>query len=149
MSRLPHFQVHTKKYPKISKIVFYINKEPGMSTEDGKEKPEYIRNVENHGDSFGIEVEWRGISQIETMLMRPEMRYIRDYFFCANGGIRQFTAQVEQHKAAVFDSIASEIPYGEKSIKIKRDMLGLDSFLPQRRMYFCFMGMVVPESRGL
>ena len=117
-----------KKYPIISKIVFYINKEPGMSTENGKEKPQYILDVENHGNSFGIEVEWRGLSQIETMLMRPEMRHIRDYFFCANGGIRQFTAQVEQHKAAIFDSIASEIPYGGQSIKIKRDMLSRDSF---------------------
>lgn len=118
-----------EKYPGINKIVFYVNQEPAMSTTPGQEKPVYIGDIESHASNLGIAIEWRGLNQIETMLLHPEMQLIRDYFFHVDGGIRQFLSQIEQHKCDIFESIHAEIPYDGRMIKINRVPVDLDSFL--------------------
>jgi len=117
------------KYPDIDKIIFYINKEPGISTAKEKEKPLYINEIEAYGNTMGISVAWRGLNQIETMLLRPELESIREYFFATSGGIRQFLTQLELHTKSIFDSIESDISYGNQSIKISRRPFDFGAFL--------------------
>lgn len=57
-----------EKYPGISKICFYINKEAGISTKTGKTTPDYITRIEGHASKLGIKIEWYGLNRIETML---------------------------------------------------------------------------------
>jgi len=120
------------KYPYINKIIFYINKEPGISTTKGNEKPAYITDIEAHGSTLGIQIEWRGLNQLETLLLKPELEFIRDYFFATNDGIRQFLDQVQLHTKTIFDSISSDIPCGGKSIKVYRQPIDVNGFLESK-----------------
>ncbi len=122
-----------QKYPDINEMVFYINKEPGISTVKGKSKPVYIEEIEHHGDALGIQIQWRGPNQIETMLLQPELNYIRDYFFATDGGIRQTLDQLTLHKKSIFDSISFNIPYKGNSIKLNRDHINFSEFMNSNR----------------
>jgi len=118
-----------QKYPSIDEIIFYVNKEPGISTVKGKTKPAYIEEIERHGEALGIHITWRGLNQMETMLLRPELEHIRDYFFATNGGIRKILGQLMLHKKSIFDSISFDIFYEGRTLKIARDNIDFDNFM--------------------
>lgn len=122
-----------KEYPSLTKIVFYLNKEPGTSKSRLQLKPKYISEIEAHGDRLGISVEWKSLNQIETMLLRPELEGIRNYFFDSNGGIRQTISQIQNHTNSMFESIATDIQYKGTSIRIQRESIQFDSALESEK----------------
>lgn len=128
------------KYPGINKIIFYINKEPGISPKAGEIAPEYIKKVEGHGKSRGINIEWRSPNQMETMLLSSELSAIRDYFFSADGGIRKALAQINVHKNSILDSISSHIQYRDHAIHIERVQMDLDSFYQSEKSVLLIHG---------
>lgn len=68
-------------YPKLTKLVLYIYKEYGQSSSKNKSKPEYIKEIENHGRKKGIEIVWRVKSELERMLLEPENIFVKYIFF--------------------------------------------------------------------
>ena len=128
------------KYPALSKIVFYINKEPGMGKSEQNEKPKYINDVEEHGEKYGIHVEWKGLNQIETILLQPELETVRNYFFDTDGGIRKTIAQIQSHTTSMFDSIATDIQYQGISIRIQREAIDIDEFLQSEKRILVVYG---------
>ena len=116
------------KYPDLNKIIFYINKEPGISTEKNKQKPAYIQEIEKAAQDRNIEIIWRGPSYFEKMLLNSDLERIMDYFFNTNGGIRKFIEQVEVHSKSIFDSINSDITFNSTTIKISRPKYDLENF---------------------
>lgn len=129
-----------EKYPGISKIVFYVNKEPGLSTNAKASAPDYIKRIENYGKSKGIEIEWRFPSQIETMLLKPELGYLRDYFFSANDGLRNTLEHINSHKKAVWNSISSNIQYRDDMIHVDNGSLNMDAFFASEKPFFILCG---------
>ncbi len=60
-------------------LFFYINKEMSVSKRPHTQKPIYQENIETHGESLGITVEWRGPSHIEQILLA--LPTVRDLYF--------------------------------------------------------------------
>jgi len=129
-----------EKYPNISKIVFYVNKEPGLSTKAKASAPDYIKRIENHGKGKGIEIEWRFPSQIETMLLKPELGYLRDYFFSANDSLRNTLEHINSHKKAIWDSISSNIQFRGDMIHVDNGSLDMDAFFSSEKPFFVLHG---------
>ncbi len=115
------------RYPGINKMILYINKEAGMSTAKGKTAPAYIERIVSHGASKGITVEWRGLNELETMLLNPVNSFLRDYFFATDGGIRKVFAHIKDHTNTIFKSLSSEIKYRDQIIKISHPCAKLES----------------------
>ena len=118
-----------KKYTGLTQIVFYTNKEPGISTKAGKTKPAYIQTIEDYAAARNIRIDWRGINQIETSLINPANAYLRDYFFAPNGGIRKILEQIKSHTVAIFSSLESELHHHDQAIKITHNLPIMDSVL--------------------
>ena len=117
------------KHSDITKIIFYTNIEPTESTIQGKSKPKYIDDIELRAQKRGITVDWRSPNQIETMLIRPELYYIRDYFFATNSGIRKTIDQILYHSKNILNSIDTNIIYHEESIHIQYEPINISGFL--------------------
>ena len=117
------------KYPGLTKIVLYTNKEPGISTKGGEEKPSYIQTVETYAADRNISIDWRGLNQIETSLMNPANAYLRDYFFSTNGGIRKVLEQIQSHTSNIFNSLESEFYYQGQKIKITHNLPVMEAIL--------------------
>lgn len=119
----------SEKYPELTKIVFYINKEAGISSTADRTTPAYILEIETHGKSLGIDVEWRLLNQMETMLLKPELEIIKDYFFSTGNGIRKTIEQIAIHSSNIWNSIYSSITYNDTEIKVSRSFYSIDEFI--------------------
>ena len=119
----------SQKYPGLTKIVLYTNKEPGISTKESEEKPSYIKTVETYAADRNISIDWRGLNQIETSLMNPANAYLRDYFFLTNGGIRRVIKQIQSHTITIFNSLESKFHYQDQEIKITHNLPVMDAIL--------------------
>lgn len=128
------------KYPALTKIVFYINKDPGISTTPRKTVPKYVEEIEQYGKLRGINIVWKGLNQIETMLIKPELCAVRDYFFSVDGEIRKAISQIHSHSNSIFDSIEESIQYNQATIVIPREPLQIDSFLESPKTYLLIYG---------
>ena len=98
-----------------------------MSTTQGKSTPDYIARIVQHGVGKGIVVEWRGLNELETMLLAPNNTLLRDYFFATDGGIRKVFAHIHDHTQTIFKSLSSEIKYHGQIIKISHSHTVLES----------------------
>ena len=119
----------SQKYPDLTQIVFYTNKEPGISTKKGETKPTYIQTIETYAAKRNIRIDWRGLSQIETILINPANAYLRDYFFATDGGIRKILEQIKSHTSTIFNSLESKLNYHGQTIKITHNLPVMDSIL--------------------
>ena len=128
------------RYPGISKIIIYINKEAGMSTKKGQSAPAYIERIVNHGKNKGITVEWRGLNELETMLLNPVNSFLRDYFFATNGGIRKVFSHIKDHTNTIFKSLSSEINYHNQTIKISHSGTALKSLWDSDKNFMIIHG---------
>ena len=84
-------------YPKLTKLVFYIYREYGQSSNKNQNKPNYIQEIEDHGSNKGIEIVWRVRSELERMLQEPENILVKYIFF--NGefnGIQSLESFIEK-----------------------------------------------------
>lgn len=118
-----------EKYPGLTKIVLYTNKEPGISTKKDNTKPAYIQAVETYATAKKIKIDWRGLNQIETMLLNPANAHLRDYFFTTIGGMRRAFEQIKNHTSTIFNSLGSEIKYNDQTIKISHSVPIMDAIL--------------------
>ena len=110
-----------QKYAGISRIIFYINKEMSVSKRPHTQKPIYQENIETHGESLGITVEWRGPSHIEQILLA--LPTVRDLYFNPMPGLSQWVEQIQNRSDSIRSNIQSEIPCQGERIKIYYDMV--------------------------
>ena len=128
------------KYPGINKIIIYVNKEVGMSTKEGHSAPTYIERIVNHGASKGISIEWRGLNELETMLLNPTNSFLRDYFFATEGGIRKVFGHIKNHTNTIFKSLSSDIKYNNQTIKITHPCATLESLWESNKNFMIIHG---------
>jgi len=128
------------KYSGLTRIIFYINKEFGCSTSPEQIQPAYMKDVEDHGLELGIKVEWRSINQVETMLLAPQNKYIREYFFSTSNGISYITRKINSHSQSILRSIHAEIKYQNEIIEIPQPDIGFDKFVKSNKRYLLIHG---------
>ena len=116
------------KYAGITKFIIYTNKELSASKAKGKVKPDYQDEIENHGKSLGISVEWRVSSHIEAMLGNPELCTLKEFYFDPDSTLRLFAEKLQKRTLSIIGSIKSEIPYKDKTIKIKYSQTAIHDF---------------------
>lgn len=119
-----------EKYPDISRILFYINKEMSASTSPNRIKPKYQSDIEEYAQNFDIIIEWRVPSNIEQILL--DYPHIRDLYFNPQPGLSKFMEVIQGRTASLLTSIQSEIPYSGRTIKICHNIQLLREFLDSK-----------------
>ncbi len=117
------------KYPSITKICFYINKEAGISPKEGQTAPAYITRLEDHASTLGIKIEWYGLNRIETMLLNPKLRFIREYFFSTDRMLERMISNIDNHTQTILQSLHNEIMSPRGSIQIPMDQSEIKAFI--------------------
>ena len=118
-----------RTYSNINRLIFYVNKEFAPSSKKDKEKPQYLIDIEKHGTSLGVSIEWRVCSQFEAMLNNPKLAIVRDYYFNPNKGINSYIALINSHSNSVFNNISSDIEFNGVSVKVNHTAFDTESFL--------------------
>ncbi|TCZ81091.1 hypothetical protein E0485_02090 [Paenibacillus albiflavus] len=118
-----------QSYPNITRILFYVNKELASSKKKGQHRPQYQIEIENHGEQFGINIEWRVKSNFEVSLFSPEMTHVRDFFFNPNEGIKGYLDQIRLHTKTIVGNIISTIQNNGALTKIEHADFEIDSFI--------------------
>ena len=116
------------KYAGITKFIIYTNKELSASKAKGKVKPDYQDEIENHGISLGINIEWRVSSHIEAMLGNPELCTLREFYFDPDSTLRLFAEKIQKRTASIISSIKSDIQYKDTIIKIEYPQTAIHDF---------------------
>lgn len=87
------------KYPGISKIILYTNKEFTQSRNKNKNKPNYLIEIEDYAKNKSVKIEWRTRSHLEKMLLEKELNYQLNLFFNPEyPGILIDASKVEKEK---------------------------------------------------
>ena len=116
------------KYAGITKFIIYTNKEFSTSKTKGKVKPDYQDEIENHGKSLGINIEWRVPSHIEAMLYNPELCMLREFYFDPDSTLRLFAEKIQKRTVSIISNIKSEIPYKDRILKIDYSQTAIHDF---------------------
>lgn len=119
-----------RTYPNITTLYFYISHEFSPSSEKDIVKPSYQINIENAAQKLGIEIVWRGISNIDAQLMQDrQLTVCRNVFFQVDSSVLNCYESLNKHKNDIFDHINTSISYKENTINLKNSELNLDDFL--------------------
>ncbi|MBR5683229.1 MAG: hypothetical protein IKW96_08125 [Ruminococcus sp.] len=116
------------KYAGITKFIIYTNKEFSTSKTKGKVKPDYQDEIENHGKSLGINIEWRVPSHIEAILYNPELCMLREFYFDPDSTLRLFAEKIQKRTVSIISNIKSEIPYKDRILKIDYSQTAIHGF---------------------
>ncbi|WP_410005840.1 AVAST type 4 anti-phage nuclease Avs4 [Aequorivita nionensis] len=109
-----------RENPKLSKILFYLNKEFSESKKKGQKKPKYQIDIESEVRKLKLEIIWRVPSHFELQLSLPENKYIYDIFFSLEANEGKLLDEIKNHNKNILQAIQVEIPFGERKIKIDR-----------------------------
>lgn len=119
-----------KSYPGITTLYFYISREFSPSSKKDVVKPAYQKNIEKVAKNLGIDIEWRGISNIEAQLMQDgKLTICRNVFFQVDSAVQQCCEGLVKHKNDIFDYISTNVRYKENIIVLEHNTLNLDTFL--------------------
>ncbi len=109
-----------RENPKLSKILFYLNKEFSESKKKGKKKPKYQVDIESEARKLKLKIVWRVPSHFELQLALPENQYIYEDFFNLEPNQGSLIHEVKNHNDNILHAIQTEITFGDKKIKIDR-----------------------------
>jgi hypothetical protein len=112
-----------RENPKLDTILFYLNKEFSESKKKGQKKPQYQIDIESEAKKLKVDIAWRVPSHFELQLSLPENKYIQDIFFSLEPNEGDLLDEVVNHNENILQAIQTEIPFGEKQIKIDRNKL--------------------------
>lgn len=119
-----------RMYPGITTLHFYISHEFSPSSKKDILKPSYQTNIENTAQKLGIEIEWRGTSNIDAQLMQDrEFTVCRNVFFQVDSAVQKCCENLDKHKNDIFDHINTSINYKDNTIVLEHNELNLDAFL--------------------
>jgi hypothetical protein len=109
-----------RENPKLDTILFYLNKEFSESKKKGQKKPQYQIDIESEAKKLKVDIVWRVTSHFELQLSLPENKYIHDIFFSLEPNEGDLLDEVVNHNENILHAIQTEIPFGERQIKIDR-----------------------------
>lgn len=112
-----------RENPKLSKILFYLNKEFSESKKKGQKKPQYQIDIESEAKKLKLEIVWRVSSHFELQLSLPENKYIYDDFFSLEPNEGGLIDEIKSHNKNLLQAIQTEIPFSDKKIKIDRSKI--------------------------
>lgn len=112
-----------RENPNLDTILFYLNKEFSESKKKEQKKPQYQIDIESEAKKLKVDIAWRVPSHIELQLSLPENKYIHDIFFSLEPNEGDLLEEVINHNRNILQAIQTEIPFGEKQIKIDRNKL--------------------------
>lgn len=107
----------------LNELYLYINQELSESTTKSKKKPQYQLDIEKSAKKVGISIQWRVPSHFELQLSLPENRYLYDIFFSLEPSEGNLIDEVYKHNENILQAIQTEIPFGDKQIKIDRSFI--------------------------
>lgn len=108
------------KNSQLNELFFYINQELSESTTKSNKKPQYQIDIEKAAKTAGIIIQWRVPSHFELQLSLPENKYLYDLFFNLDPNEGDLIDEVFKHNENILQAIQTEIPFGDKRIKIDR-----------------------------
>ncbi|XMO87170.1 AVAST type 4 anti-phage nuclease Avs4 [Algibacter sp. AS12] len=112
-----------RENPKLSKILFYLNQEFSESTKTGQKKSKYHIDIEFEAKKLKLEIVWRVPSHFELQLALPENKYIYKDFFSLEPNEGKLIDEIKNHNKNILQAIQTEIPFGDKKIKIDRSKI--------------------------
>ncbi|MCH2231895.1 MAG: ATP-binding protein [Crocinitomicaceae bacterium] len=123
------------KNSQLNEIFFYVNQELSESSTKDKKKPQYQIDIEEAAEEAGVNIQWRVPSHFELQLSLPENKYLYDIFFSLEPNEGDLLDQVSKHNENILQAIQTEIPFGDKKIKIDRSGIieGLTSASQQKK----------------
>jgi len=111
------------KNSQLNELLFYVNQELSESTTKSKKKPQYQLDIEKSAKEVGINIQWRVPSHFELQLSLPENKYLYDIFFSLEPNEGDLLDEVSIHNENILQAIQTEIPFGDKQIKIDRSSI--------------------------
>lgn len=119
-----------QRYPGITTLYFYISREFSPSSKKDDIRPSYQKKVEAAAEELGIELIWRGPSNLEAQLMQDKQLTIcRNVFFQVDSAVQTCCENLVKHKREIFDHIHTSVRYRENDITLEHIQLDLNSFL--------------------
>lgn len=119
-----------RSYPGITTLYFYISREFSPSSKKDEVKPSYQDNIENMAKKLGIEIVWRGISNIEAQLMQDSnLTVCRNVFFQTDSAVQKCCESLDKHKDDIFNHINTNILYKGNSIVLDYDEFNFGDFI--------------------
>ena len=112
-----------RENPKLNKILFYLNQEFSESTKKGQKKSKYHIDIESEAKKLKLEIVWRVPSHFELQLALPENKYIYEDFFSLEPNEGKLIDEIKNHNKNILQAIQTEIPFGNKKIKIDRSKI--------------------------
>ncbi|MBY0380082.1 MAG: hypothetical protein K2P99_06770 [Burkholderiales bacterium] len=106
--------------PKLDSILIYTNIELSESSKKGNKKPEYQTKIETKASELGVSILWQVPSNLEIILSKPDLRYIKEYFFNQEKGVLDAIDQMERSNATVLDGVFDKITFFDQIIKLDR-----------------------------
>ncbi len=119
-----------RSYSGITTLYFYVSREFSPSSKKDIVKPSYQINIENVAQNLGIEIVWRGISNIEAQLMQDsKLSVCRNVFFQVDSAVQKCCESLHKYKKDIFSNIGTTVKYKENMIVLKHNVLDFDDFL--------------------
>lgn len=107
-----------ERHSEVDRIIFYTNQE--FSQDKKKTDPQYKKDVEAHGKSKGLTVEWRTGSYFESLFVCEQNFSIAQHFFSLKIGILDSIAELQKYTDSVLQPIHSKISFRGNTIKLDR-----------------------------
>ncbi|NQU67036.1 MAG: ATP-binding protein [Candidatus Marinimicrobia bacterium] len=111
------------KNSQLNELLFYINQELSESTTKSKKKPQYQLEIEKSAKAVEVNIQWRVPSHFELQLSLPENKYLYDIFFSLEPNEGDLLDELSIHNENILQAIQTEIPFGNKQIKIDRSSI--------------------------
>ncbi len=111
------------KNKQLNELFLYINQELSESTATSKKKPQYQLDIEKAAKTEGVDITWRVPSHFELQLSLPDNKYIYDIFFRLEPNEGDLVDEISKHNENILQAIQTEIPFGDKQIKIDRSSI--------------------------
>lgn len=110
-----------KNHAELTKIIFYTNKDFGQK-KDGS-APQGKLDVESHGTSKGVAIEWKTASFFESPFVAKDNAEIAKHFFDLGKSVFDLIEELRQHSAGILGLIQADIKFGDKDIKLDRSVI--------------------------
>lgn len=111
------------KNSQLNELLLYVNQELSESSKKDRKKPQYQVDIEKSAKSVGINIQWRVPSHFELQLASPGNKYLHDIFFSLEPSGVDLLDEIIDHNLNILKAIQTDIPFGDKQIKIDRSLL--------------------------
>lgn len=109
-----------KDYPKVTKIIFYANRNWGQGKKQNDPKAKL--EIDNKAKELGIEIDWEHLKNFfESPFVSVENESIAKHFFSFDKSIFDFINDQKLHAQNIMSGVKNYIDFDGKHIEINRD----------------------------